>query len=103
MNHEMGYTGIVLGLQHKESDSTGQAVTDNQGLTEKGLKYNHVIINGKELIYHELSYQWTENSALWSALQPPYGFHWITDESHIGYPFEYISHFLQNYQSLTPS
>ncbi len=46
-----------------------QVVTDNQSLTEKPHKYNHVIIKGKELIFHQLSYQWTENSALWSALR----------------------------------
>ncbi len=28
-----------------------------------------VIIKGKELISHQLPYQWTENSALWSALR----------------------------------
>ncbi len=45
-----------------------QVVTDNQGLTEKWHKHNHVIIKGKELISHQLSNQWTENNALWSAL-----------------------------------
>ncbi len=42
-------------------------VTDNQ----KNDKYNHVIIKIEELISYQLSYQWTENSALWSAFAVP--------------------------------
>ncbi len=83
-------------MGHMSQGMGYRLVTDSLTYVVRSVARGHRIgyrcVTCESYMGHRLSYRWVKHCYIW-----------VSNESLVGFAFEYISHLLRNYESLTPS